>query len=50
MKNGRIIGHEAVGIVEETGGAVRNFRKGDRFIIPSTRGCGSCSYCRAGFY
>jgi threonine dehydrogenase-like Zn-dependent dehydrogenase len=50
MKNGRIIGHEAVGIVEETGPAVRNFRKGDRVIIPSTVGCGSCNYCRAGFY
>jgi threonine dehydrogenase-like Zn-dependent dehydrogenase len=50
VKKGRIIGHEAVGIVEETGSAVRNFRKGDRVIIPSTVGCGSCNYCRAGFY
>jgi threonine dehydrogenase-like Zn-dependent dehydrogenase len=50
MKNGRIIGHEALGIVEEVGSAVRNFRKGDRVIIPSTVGCGSCNYCRAGFY
>jgi len=50
MKEGRIIGHEAVGIVEETGSAVRNFRRGDRVIIPSTLGCGSCNYCRAGFY
>ncbi|HZY63716.1 MAG TPA: zinc-dependent alcohol dehydrogenase [Edaphobacter sp.] len=50
MKKGRIIGHEAVGIVEETGKAVRNFRKGDRVIIPSSVGCGSCNYCRAGYY
>ena len=50
MKDGRIIGHEALGIVEEVGSAVRNFRKGDRVIIPSTLGCGSCNYCRAGFY
>lgn len=50
MKPGRIIGHEAVGIVEDTGPAVRNFRKGDRVIIPSTVGCGSCNYCRAGYY
>ena len=50
MKTGRILGHEAVGIVEEVGKAVRNFRKGDRVIIPSTLGCGSCNYCRAGFY
>lgn len=50
MKPGRVIGHEAVGIVEEIGSAVRNFRKGDRVIIPSTLGCGSCNYCRAGYY
>jgi threonine dehydrogenase-like Zn-dependent dehydrogenase len=50
MKKGRILGHEAVGIVEEVGTAVRNFRKGDRVIIPSTVGCGSCNYCRAGYY
>jgi threonine dehydrogenase-like Zn-dependent dehydrogenase len=50
MKPGRIIGHEAVGIIEEVGSAVRNFRKGDRVVIPSTLGCGSCNYCRSGFY
>jgi threonine dehydrogenase-like Zn-dependent dehydrogenase len=50
MKPGRIVGHEAVGIVEDVGSAVRNFRKGDRVIIPSTLGCGSCNYCRSGYY
>jgi len=50
MKPGRIIGHEAVGVVEETGAEVRNFRRGDRVIIPSTVGCGSCNYCRAGYF
>jgi threonine dehydrogenase-like Zn-dependent dehydrogenase len=50
MKEGRILGHEAIGIVEEVGSEVRNFQKDDRVIIPSTIGCGSCNYCRAGFY
>lgn len=50
MKKGRIIGHEAVGIVEEVGSEVRNFRKNDRVVIPSTVGCGSCLYCRSGFF
>lgn len=50
MKKGRILGHEAVGFVEQVGSAVRNFRVGDRVIIPSTLGCGSCVYCRSGFY
>ena len=30
MKEGRILGHETIGIVEEVGKAVRNFRAGDR--------------------
>lgn len=49
MKPGRILGHEAVGIVEEVGKNVRSLRKGDRVVIPSTVGCGSCNYCRAGY-
>jgi len=50
MKDGRILGHEGVGIVEQLGTMVRNFNVGDRVIIPSTIACGSCSYCRAGYY
>jgi threonine dehydrogenase-like Zn-dependent dehydrogenase len=50
VKEGRILGHEAVGIVEETGKAVRNLRKGDRVVVPSTVGCGTCVYCRAGYH
>jgi threonine dehydrogenase-like Zn-dependent dehydrogenase len=50
MKPGTILGHEAVGIVEEVGPDVRNFKAGDRVVIPSTIACGYCSYCRAGYY
>lgn len=50
MKEGTILGHEAIGVVEEVGADVRNLRPGDRVVIPSTIGCGSCSYCRAGYY
>ncbi|HKY31460.1 MAG TPA: zinc-dependent alcohol dehydrogenase [Candidatus Polarisedimenticolia bacterium] len=50
MKPGTILGHEGVGIVEELGGGVRNLKEGDRVVIPSTVGCGSCVYCRAGYY
>ncbi|HZR47245.1 MAG TPA: zinc-dependent alcohol dehydrogenase [Candidatus Manganitrophaceae bacterium] len=49
MKPGTILGHEAVGIIEELGDDVRNFSVGDRVIIPSTISCGYCSYCRAGY-
>jgi threonine dehydrogenase-like Zn-dependent dehydrogenase len=50
MKPGTILGHEAVGVVEELGPLVRNFEVGDRVLILSTIACGSCSYCRAGYY
>lgn len=50
VKKGRILGHEAVGIVEQVGKGVRNFREGDRVVVGSTVGCGYCSYCRAGYF
>jgi threonine dehydrogenase-like Zn-dependent dehydrogenase len=50
VQEGTILGHEGVGVVEEVGSAVRNFRVGDRVVVPSTIGCGNCSYCRAGYY
>lgn len=50
MVEGTILGHEAVGVVREIGKGVRNLREGDRVIIPSTVGCGYCSYCRAGYF
>ena len=50
MVPGTILGHEGVGVVEQVGADVRNFRPGDRVVIPSTIACGSCSYCRAGYY
>ncbi|HXU60338.1 MAG TPA: zinc-dependent alcohol dehydrogenase [Polyangia bacterium] len=50
MKPGTIIGHEGVGVVEALGPEVRNLNVGDRVIIPSTIACGSCSYCRSGYY
>ncbi len=50
MKKGTILGHEGVGVVEEIGKNARNLKEGDRVVIPSTIGCGACSYCRAGYY
>ena len=50
MKPGTILGHEGVGVVEDLGSDVRNLRIGDRVVIPSTIGCGVCSYCRKGYY
>ncbi len=41
-----IIGHEPMGVVEETGPEVTKVKKGDRVIIPFTVACGECYYCR----
>ncbi|SES20797.1 Threonine dehydrogenase [Lentzea xinjiangensis] len=50
MVEGTVLGHEAVGVVEEVGSAVRGFTPGDRVVVTSTIGCGTCSYCRAGYF
>ncbi len=50
MKPGTILGHEGVGVVESLGADVRNFDVGDRVVICSTIACGTCGYCRAGYY
>ncbi|WP_372088608.1 glutathione-dependent formaldehyde dehydrogenase (plasmid) [Tistrella mobilis] len=49
MKPGTILGHEAIGIVEEPGSQVRNLKPGDRVVVPSTISCGWCAYCRSGY-
>jgi alcohol dehydrogenase len=46
---GYVVGHEAVGVVTETGADVRNFRPGDRVVISASTGCGYCYYCRRGY-
>ncbi|CAM3788282.1 alcohol dehydrogenase catalytic domain-containing protein [Alkalicoccus chagannorensis] len=40
-----IIGHEPMGIVEETGPGVKTLKKGDRVVIPFNIGCGDCQFC-----
>ena len=46
--NNYCMGHEAVGEVIEVGSEVRNFRVGDRVLIPASIGCGHCKPCREG--
>jgi len=47
---GRILGHEGVGIVHETGPGVGRFKKGDRVLINCISSCATCPYCRRGMY
>src|SRR3954451_11626836 len=47
---GRILGHEAVGTVEEVGAGVKNVRVGDKVLVSCITACGSCRFCREGHY
>src|ERR1700710_2596804 len=47
---GRILGHEGVGVIEEVGSSVSNFKKGDHVIISCVTSCGKCDYCKKGMY
>jgi alcohol dehydrogenase len=46
MTPGRIIGHEAVGTIEEVGAAVKHVKTGDRVLVSCVTACGSCRFCR----
>jgi alcohol dehydrogenase len=50
VTDGRILGHEGVGIVEEAGSAVTEFKKGDHVLISCISSCGKCEYCKKGMY
>src|ERR1700692_4657098 len=50
VTDGRILGHEGVGIIEEVGTGVTNFKKGDRVLISCISSCGKCEYCKKGMY
>ena len=47
---GRILGHEGVGVIEETGPGVTDFSKGDPVLISCISSCGKCENCRRGMY
>src|SRR6478735_89182 len=50
VADGRVLGHEAVGTVQEVGAGVRTVHPGDRVLISCISSCGRCTYCRAGSY
>lgn len=43
-----VMGHEAAGIVVDTGSDVTDLSKGDRVTFDSMVSCGSCEFCRSG--
>jgi alcohol dehydrogenase len=47
---GRILGHEAVGTVTQTGTGVKNLTLGDRVLVSCVSACGACRFCRESRY
>ncbi|GGI13178.1 alcohol dehydrogenase [Galliscardovia ingluviei] len=45
-KPGTTLGHEGIGIVEEVGDGVNNFKVGDRVIVSCVTACNTCYYCK----
>ena len=50
MREGDIIGHEPMGIVEEVGRDVTHIAPGDRVVIPFNISCGHCYFCDQHLY
>ena len=50
VTDGRILGHEGCGIVEEVGAAVSTVGVGDRVLISCITSCGKCDFCKKGMY
>jgi threonine dehydrogenase-like Zn-dependent dehydrogenase len=48
LEAGDVLGHEAMGVVEEVGPAVKEVRAGDRVVVPFNISCGSCFMCGQG--
>ncbi|MEU8346034.1 hypothetical protein SAMN05443665_103376 [Actinomadura meyerae] len=50
LSEGDILGHEPMGVVEETGPEVTHIKPGDRVVIPFNISCGHCHMCGMGLY
>ena len=50
VMDGRILGHEGVGVIEEIGASVSNFKIGDHVLISCVSSCGRYGNCKKGMY
>ena len=50
VRSGRILGHEAVGTIEEVGDGVHTLAPGQRVLVSCISACGTCRFCREGRY
>jgi alcohol dehydrogenase len=50
VTDGRILGHEGIGVVEQVGPGVSKFHVGDKVIISCVTACLKCDFCRRQMY
>jgi alcohol dehydrogenase len=50
VSDGRVLGHEGIGIVDAVGASVSGVRTGDKVLISCITSCGKCDLCRKGMY
>ena len=50
VTEGRTLGHEGVGVIDQVGAGVTSFKKGDRVLISCITSCGKCDFCKKGMY
>jgi alcohol dehydrogenase len=50
VRNGQILGHEAVGTIIEVGDGVQTLTERDRVLVSCISACGTCRFCREGRY
>jgi alcohol dehydrogenase len=48
--DGRILGHEGIGVVEQVGAGVSEFHVGDKVIISCVTACLKCDFCKRAMY
>jgi len=50
VTDGRTLGHEGIGVVEEVGAGVSEFHVGDKVIVSCVTACLKCDFCKRGMY
>ena len=50
VSDGRILGHEGIGVVEQVGTGVSEFHAGDKVIISCVTACLKCDFCKRAMY
>jgi alcohol dehydrogenase len=50
VTDGRILGHEGIGVIEQAGPGVSEFHVGDKVIVSCVTACLKCDFCKRGMY